>query len=583
MSVRIIQGEEAQKAIRDGTFRSQWARLCEACPWATGFQSPGFVIPWYGAYEERYRILLACEFSPSRDLIGLLPVAIDNASGVATLPGAHQAEYKTWLALPTNGNSFIEQSLRLLAKEGVRSLSLQYVAPETPLDWTGNKREFSWICEVERHPRAIIRVGDTGEVADYLKKKNSLKSTKSKWNRLKRLGNVTFEHVADASQLAPIFDQLITYYEVRQEAIYGKRAFQDDPAKKPFHLALLREPNLLHVSVLKIGDEPVSAAFGLIYGKTYSLAMSMFSPAYAHYSPMMLHFLMLVEHLHKQGFSVLDLTAGADPFKERFASHHDSVRVLSLYTHRQVWMKQKVRRRGITLARRVLRAWGVAPHTARLRLQKFLRTPLRTSAAGIRRISSLAFRSLRRSPILRIYVIKKKDIPAVNSPPLASRDCLADFLAFHPTEFWRTRQSFLSESLTRFEEGWHSYTRVYEDRLRYCGWVIENQKENMFPSIDSEFQFPTGSAVLYSDYCDLNSAGCEWFEESLKQMLHDAASMASTNHIFVVLNADHPFCRKLDARADGQIPLRLRWPASKRRASAEVTVYPRRATDLGEV
>jgi CelD/BcsL family acetyltransferase involved in cellulose biosynthesis len=404
MPVRIIQGEDCQEILRDESFRSQWELLYEACPWATGLQRPGFVIPWCHAYGDRYRILLICEFSSSHDLIGLLPVAIENASGQATLPGAHQAEYKTWLALPSNSRSFIEQGLDALAQETrISSLSFRYLAPGTPVDWVGNARESAWICQVGKDPRAIIRVADAVEVADYLAKKNSLKSTKSKWNRLKRLGKISFDRLVNASELAPIFDQLISYYEMRQGTMYGKRAFQDDPAKKPFHLALLQEPNLLHVTVLKAGGEIVSASFGFVSRDTYSLAMSMFSPAHAHYSPVTLHFLLLVEQLHKQGFSVLDLTAGPDPFKERFASDYDSVQVLSWYANRRVWVKRKVRQQGESLARRVLHAWGIAPHAARLRLQQLLRAPLRTSGAGLAHICSPLFRSFRRSAALAKY------------------------------------------------------------------------------------------------------------------------------------------------------------------------------------
>ena len=430
MPVRIIQGADSQEILRDESFRSQWALLYESCPWATGLQSPGFVIPWCRAYGGRYRILLICEFSSSRELIGLLPVAIENASGQATLPGAHQAEYKTWLALPSNSRSFIERGLHLLAQEtDIRSLSFRYLAPGTPVDWVRNSRESAWICEVEKDPRPIIRVADAAEVTAYLGKKNSLKSTKSKWNRLKRLGEIRFEHLVNASELAPIFDRLISYYESRQGAMYGKRAFHDDPAKKPFHLALLQEPNLLHVTVLKAGGEIVSAAFGFVSRDTYSLAMSMFSPAHAHHSPVTLHFLLLVEQLHKQGFAVLDLTAGTDPFKERFASDYDSVQVLSWYANRRVWAKRKVRQQGESLVRRALHAWGIAPHAARLRLQQLLRAPLRTSGAGLARICSPLFRSFRCPAAFATYANGPVDeindrLPAAASQQLRGADHL---------------------------------------------------------------------------------------------------------------------------------------------------------------
>ena len=530
-------------------------RLYQACPWATAFQSPGFVIPWLEAYGDCYRVLLFREFSPSNELTGLLPIIIESVSGRATLPGAHQAEYKTWLALPSNGSSFIEQSLRLLAREiDIGSLAFRYLAPGSPLDWLANARGLSWICETEKHPRAAIRLDDSVEVTDYLNKKNSSKSTRSKWNRLRRLGRVDFEHVVRPSELGPVFDRLIAYYEIRQEAIHGKRAFQDDPAKKPFHLALLQDSSLLHVTVMKADGEPVSASFGFVHRKTYSLAMSMFSPAHAYYSPVMLHFLLLVEQLHKEGFSVLDLTAGADPFKERFAAEYDSVHVLSLYTHRKLWLKEKIQKQGEKLARRALHAWGIAPNTARLRLQPLLRAPLRTAAGTLARAGSFLLGSLRRSGASRIYAIEKTRIAAITGPPLTSKDCLAHLLAFYPEENSRARQSFLAECLRRLEDGWHSYTRVQDGRLPYCGWMIENRKPDISPRIDSGFECPAGSAVLLGDYSDPNLEGCAWLKDTLSQALGDGASNSSTGYLFVVLNADDPLCRDLH-ETDGWIPV----------------------------
>ena len=43
---------------------------------------------------------------------------------------------------------------------------------------------------------------------------------------------------------------------------------------------------------------------------------------------------MLAEQLQQEGYSVLDLTAGADAFKDRFAAGYDSVHSLSIYFQR---------------------------------------------------------------------------------------------------------------------------------------------------------------------------------------------------------------------------------------------------------
>jgi hypothetical protein len=282
--------------------------------------------------------------------------------------------------------------------------------------------------------------------------------------------------------------------------------------------------------------------------------MSMFSPAHAYYSPVMLHFLLLVEQLHKEGFSVLDLTAGTDPFKERFAAEYDSVQILSLYTHRRLWLKEKVQKQGEKLARRALHAWGIAPNTARLRLQRPLRAPLRTAAGTLARAGSVLLGSLRRSGASRIYAIDKSRVAAIAGPPLTSRDCLADLLAFYPAENSRARQSFLAECLRRLEDGWHSYTRVQDGRLLYCGWMIENRKPDVSPRIDSGFECPAGSAVLWGDYSDPNFEGSAWLKDTLSQALRDGAANSSGNDLFVVLNADDPLCRDLH-ETDGWTPV----------------------------
>jgi CelD/BcsL family acetyltransferase involved in cellulose biosynthesis len=89
--------------------------------------------------------------------------------------------------------------------------------------------------------------------------------------------------------------------------------------------------------------------------------MSMFAPEYARYSPIALHHLLLVERLHAEGYSVLDLTPGSDPFKDRFAGAYDDVRVLSVYFKHKEWIKAKVRQQSEAIARGLLSAVGITP------------------------------------------------------------------------------------------------------------------------------------------------------------------------------------------------------------------------------
>ena len=359
MPLKIARYIQAAEMLRNDDFRAQWLRLYRECPWATAAQSPAFVRSWYDAYRHQYRLLLVCEFSASNELIGLLPVARDQF-GHAVLPGGRQAEYKTWLALPSNGKSFLHASLKLLSRERqIGALLFQYLPAGAPADAAGVSTALSWISEVETHKRPIIRLTNAAEVAEYISQKTN-KTIKNSWNRLKRMGNVRLEQIREVEELVPIFDQLIQWYEIRQEMTYGKRPFRWDKNKKTWHLSLLKE-GLLHVTLLKVGPTVISAMFGLTDGKTYSVMMSMFAPEYARYSPIALHHLLLVERLHAEGYSVLDLTPGPDPFKDRFAGAYDDVRVLSVYFKHKEWIKAKVRQQSEAIARGLLSAVGITP------------------------------------------------------------------------------------------------------------------------------------------------------------------------------------------------------------------------------
>jgi CelD/BcsL family acetyltransferase involved in cellulose biosynthesis len=369
MPLKTARSVEAAKLLRDQNFRWQWLRLYEECPWATAAQSPAFVCSWYEAYQEEYSPFLVCQLSASNELVGFLPVAV-GLNGQAVLPGAHQAEYKGWLALPCNGTAFFAESLRVLSRETkIRTLVFRYLSPGAPVDGV-RVASLPWVCEVETHRRPVVPLGNAAGVAEYLREKTN-KTLKNSLNRLKRSGELRLQQIRETQELVPIFDQLIDWYEHRQTMAHGKRPFHDDRNKKIWHLYLLRE-GVLHVTLLKAGPEVVSAVFGLSDGKTYTLMMSMFSPEYARYSPVALHHLMLVERLSAEGYSVLDLTPGPDPFKARFAGAYDDVRALSIYFRQSEWVKAKFRHQSMVIARGTLSALGITPESAGRNLQRAL-------------------------------------------------------------------------------------------------------------------------------------------------------------------------------------------------------------------
>jgi CelD/BcsL family acetyltransferase involved in cellulose biosynthesis/RimJ/RimL family protein N-acetyltransferase len=547
MTVSLIRGAESYELVRDSHFQSQWTRLYEGCSWATGCQSPAFVTAWYEAYRDRYHPLVVSEFSPSGDLIGLLSLATEIRSGRVVVAGAHQAEYKAWLALSSNGNSFMEAALGRLAEEtDIRTLSLRYLAPGTPTDWMIRSKG-SWTCEVTSHPRPIIPLDGRSDLAAYLREKKSGKNMRNCVNRLKRIGCVRLDQIREADQLEPVFDQLITYYDVRQGGVHGKPAFRNDAAKKPFHLALARNPNLLHVTLLRAGPEIISACLGLTYRNVYSGLMPVVSPFHAADSPMQVHLLMLLEQLHQEGYSVLDLTASTDPFKQRFAATYDSVQVLSIYFTRRERIRQKLARKGEELARRALRSVEIAPNSALERLQQLRRMPLRTVPSAVAQKVIAVSRKCWSATELRIYRFECKNTPLPEASSLWSRDHLEDLLTFQSAGVWRTHSQFLAESLKRIEKGHHFYTHVENGRLLHISWLIENHNPNVVPETSRTYRFPRGSAVVYGAYTDPVSRGHGLFGSALQHMLVYAARAPEIRYFYTGVFADNkPACHAIE-------------------------------------
>jgi CelD/BcsL family acetyltransferase involved in cellulose biosynthesis/RimJ/RimL family protein N-acetyltransferase len=548
MEIGLIRDAAAERLLSDPHFLSQWMQLYRACPWASPCQSSGFVTAWHEAYRDRYSPFIVSQYSEAGDLIGLISLATDKKSGQLTVAGGRQAEYKTWLALPSNGSSFIEAALAELAsKTDVSALSFRYLPPGTPTDWIARCGKRSGRCQLQRHPRPIIPVGDTAAVTEYLQKKKSGKSVRNSFNRLKRIGNLTLEEIRDAEQLQPIFDQLITFYDIRQGGAHGKFAFQQDLAKKPFHLALLKTPGLLHVTVLRAGREILSAQFGISDGKVFSGAMPIISPFHAAHSPMQVHVLMLVEKLHQDGYSTFDLTASMDPFKERFVASYDSVCSLTVYFRHHI--RHQVVQASQAIARRSLRSLRIEPHAALEQLQNFTRVPMKSWPSVLARNSFALLKKPLAEKKFKIYALLPKQVPPLDGEVRMCRDHLADLLAFQPTEAWLTRQRFIAAALRRIEAGDHFYTRVENGRLVHISWLIEDQKSNIFPETGQEFPFPPGAAVLFGSYTDPKWRRHHLWWSALQQMLHDLVQNPKVSHIFTAVPAANQPARHVIERA----------------------------------
>lgn len=311
--MQLFKGNEAELLMNDASFIREWNALLSLCPWATVFQSPDFILPWYATFPNCQRILV-CEF------VGGIPTGIlfltQDQNGAISGAGTNLAEYQTWICRPENG-SFPVVALEVVARHFPKKLIHLKFIPDGPFTLKQTRKiGSSSSLLLLQHLRPLMD-NDVESLEKELKKKNR----KEKINRLNRMGKLEYEKVEDLARFEEILPQLVRQNDLRKGAMYGKTAFIDEPERNLFLVALFKA-GLLHASLLKVNEEIIASNVGILGdGKVYLQGLNTISPYYTKYSPGILHFLILGKHLASENIPEFDLTpGGTDGYKSMLAT-----------------------------------------------------------------------------------------------------------------------------------------------------------------------------------------------------------------------------------------------------------------------
>jgi CelD/BcsL family acetyltransferase involved in cellulose biosynthesis len=529
----VIKTED--EAFSDHGFSEAWETLFNSCPWAAPAQSFDFVSAWYEIYRERFSPVLVIESAKDGALTGVLPLALSRDNGRLVVAGASQGEYKTWLSLADNG-AFIAQALLLIRKEFPgKTLAFHFLPPEAPLDFLAQNDFLKSCCTVRRYRRPLL-VLDERNLTESLRKK----STKSRINRLKALGEMTFERIMTPSEAEPLMAEIGTQCDLRHGSAHDTLVFRDDPFKARLYVTLLNKPDVLHFTVMKVGGAVVSAHFGLIDKKKSRVQNGVFTHSLSHarHSPGKIHVLMLGLRLLKDGFSVFDLTPPGGDWKERFASTHDSVYELTMCGRRtQRWSPKELLITASTIGRSVFESYGLEPTNSVAPLKNAARNAWRVAGYGV--VGNLKRVWFRKRPA-RLYRYEFAANRLPKSPDVLSRDRLDDLLAFKPKRrWWMNRQEFLSNACERLEKGHHCYTSI-NDRgsLLDCAWLVERHDQALLSDLSSKLEIPKKSALLVPSDIDPQTRDIASFEGCVRQMLRDAMLIPDTQYAYISVPID---------------------------------------------
>lgn len=516
-------------------FREQWSRLHANCSWATVFQSPAFATVWYRVYAQRYEPVVVYRSQLSGTLSGLLLLAREHASGQLVNVGTHHAEYHTWLASADWARTFPIEAIAALRALTLRGkLSFLFLAPGTPLVWTSEAERLGLRLSVQWNRRGLMQLGPSGDVLTSLRKSGN----KSRLARLRRLGSVALRQLHTQEELEAVFPVVADQSDVRQGGRSGTLPFRADPLKKPFYLACMAEPGLVHATVLEAGDE-VLGAHVTFDDRIPTLGLITYAPQHGAHSPGKLLMLLLGKLLGEQGYSEFDMTPGR-PYKERFATRFEPVAALDVFLDDGSYLRHRSQRFAADIGRQIESAtgWNLTAHIQRARraTERLWRTDLRRGISVIARRVRVATLSVRE---FRNYEYSLGPDADMGGARRLRVNCLRDLLCYQPASAGSpSLVEFLGTTIRRMEDGLLVFTYAEDELLLHYSWLTQSVTQ-----VGSEFghaiPLREPSSVLWDDFTHPVARGRGLHQESLRMRLSYAADHGMARVAVIGVRADN--------------------------------------------
>lgn len=516
MRIEVVQGAEADAMLADVQVRAEWSRLHGDCPWATPMQSPDFALTWYTTYRAQFEPVLLTSRDTDGRLVGLLALAFSSNRGLVPA-GAHQAEYQCWISTPEAGDAFPGAALRAVhARFPTLPLTFRYLPAEAPLGWLADAPGVARRSMLTPHDRPLMRFGDEAFIDKCFKRKN----IKPRLNKLRRMGYAGIERITDVAEWEAVFDQVILYHDLRRVAVSGSAPFANDPLKKRFHLELMRRTDLLHVTVLKLGDQVVSAQLDVAGPREVHLALGAYAPWVSKHAAGKIHILELARMLMEGGCERIDLTPGNDSYKSDFANEWDTVHTLTCFRTRAARRTAIVFRAVERLGRRMLGRLKIEPARTKLLLGELRRRPLATLTTGLCAARRWAW-SRRQTLVYARLARRAAGSAGCDAEPVVRRNAIHDLMAYRPRGLEAAVHAYLSQAGERFAQGMCAYTHAAGDELRYVAWITDAPANVLSDAACAALSLPASCAVVF-DTRQFRSASADLPERAMHHIVREA-------------------------------------------------------------
>jgi CelD/BcsL family acetyltransferase involved in cellulose biosynthesis len=298
--------------------RPEWSELFEACPDASPFQSPEWLVAWLRAFLNEGLWTLAIRRHGR--LVGLAAFFIYRApegDRQVTFVGNGISDRLDILARPRDRDYVFEAVFRHLAHRADLwdSCDFRDVPPGSPLAWTTLAASFSDELQAEEPCPAVRLPAQAEQVWDLLAPRRRADLRRC-GRRAATAGELACE-TATADNRARVLEELMQLHRLRWEA-RGQPGVLADAAVQRFHYDAtdgLLERGLLRLYTLRLDGRAIAAQYALHHnGRAYSYLIA-FDPASARFSPGLLLTAFTLEQAVREGAREFDFLRGREDYK----------------------------------------------------------------------------------------------------------------------------------------------------------------------------------------------------------------------------------------------------------------------------
>ena len=290
-----------------------WAEYGDSWQWNNPFITPPWLRSWWCHFADENELLLLLVSEDKRPL-GVAPLMLKN--GIARFIGSiGLCDTGDFIAAPGARDFFSREILRFLEAEGIHSLNLEQVRPDSLVygNFIPTARAEGW--QVSVIPQAVsVQMDLPASWEEYLQRLAGKQRHEVK-RKLRRANDAGVQCVVRTTpETAQAMDSFVHLFRQSRE---DKKEFMTD-AREGFFRSLaveLSQSGMLSLLCLTINDEPAAAVFCVEIGKTTYLYNNGFDPRFRAISLGMVSKIVTIRSSIEAGQMVYDFLGGTERYK----------------------------------------------------------------------------------------------------------------------------------------------------------------------------------------------------------------------------------------------------------------------------